>query len=236
MQALTLLEQAFDAAAEAGRRVEVWWRDDDAVAIGPRLERTVGLAERCGASVALAVIPAMVDVRLLAWCDGRTHVLQHGAAHDNHQTSGKSAELGDARGVGEIIDELVLLRGRLAVPGFVPVMVPPWNRMRPDLAAALEDAGYRGVSQFGAGAADTPIRRVDTHIDPVAWRGDRGLASDEALTRMVRRGLAAGGPIGLLTHHAVETDAVSEFVRRFAVLVARHPGATWTDAARLFPQ
>ncbi|WP_226579515.1 polysaccharide deacetylase family protein [Acuticoccus sediminis] len=234
MQALRLLERAFDAAADTGRLVEVWWRDDDAVVIGPRLERMVALAERTGARVALAVIPADVHSHLLAWCEGRVDVVQHGAAHRNHQASGKKAELGDARPLEEIVEELVALRARLEGPSFVPVMVPPWNRMRPDLAAALRDAGYRGVSRFGEGEAFEPIRRVDTHIDPIAWRGDRSLAPDEALAAMVTRGLAVGGPIGLLTHHAVETDAVVDFVARFASLVARHPGAVWTDAARLF--
>ncbi len=180
MQALTILERAFDAAADEGRAVAMWWRDDDAVRVGPRLERTVALAERTGARIALAVIPADADVRLLAWCDGRAHVLQHGAAHRNHQRTGKKAELGDARPVEEIVEELVLLRGRLTSPSLVPVMVPPWNRMRPDLAAWLSDAGYCGLSQFGGGAG--PRRSAGWIRISIRWTG-AAIAASRPTTR-----------------------------------------------------
>lgn len=234
MRPLTLLERAFDAAADAGRPIAVWWRDDDAVRVGPRLEAMMELAARTGARPALAAIPAGAEPGLLDWCAGRADVLQHGAAHHNHQTAGKSAELGDARPTEAILAELVALRARLVSPAFVPVLVPPWNRMRADLGARLAEAGYTGLSQFGGGLVVDPIRRVDTHIDPIAWRAGRDLADDAALCAMAERGLAAGGPLGLLTHHAVETPAVAAFVADFAALVARHPGAVWTDARTLF--
>ncbi|ORE94416.1 hypothetical protein ATO13_10091 [Stappia sp. 22II-S9-Z10] len=234
MQALTRLARAFDTAADRGTPLPVWWRDDDAVDVGPRLERTMALAADAGATIALAVIPAGVTDRLLTWTAGRAHLLQHGVAHTNHQRTGKSAELGNARRADAIAAALIAARAALEVPHFVPTVVPPWNRMRDDLAPHLAAAGYTGVSLFGAAPSHTPLTRVDTHIDPVAWRTDRSLATDAALCDMVDRALGQGGPIGLLTHHAVETDAVHDFVKEFVNLVARHPGAAWTDAAALF--
>ena len=40
----------------AGRRLGLWWRDDDARAADPALERLLGLASRHGLPLTLAVI------------------------------------------------------------------------------------------------------------------------------------------------------------------------------------
>lgn len=234
-QALGLMEAAFDRAAGEGTLRQVWWRDDDAVRRGPRLDRLARLAADAGARLALAVIPAGAERALIDWCaDEAIAVLQHGVSHANNQPAGKAAELGEARPVAAIIAEAVAARSRIEGPAFLPVMVPPWNRMRADLAGPLRSAGYVGVSLFGEGPAGDPLVRIDTHLDPIAWRAGRGLADDAALAGMVRRGHAAGGPLGLLTHHAVHTGAVDDFVAAFAWLVADHPGAAWADPRHLF--
>ncbi len=233
MTPLAHLEALLDRSTDHPRLF--WWRDDDAALPGPRLDRLADCADRAGAPLALAAIPSRATPALLAFAaDADIAILQHGIAHENHQSTGKSAELGDGRPVATIVEALTFARRRLAGEAFVPVLVPPWNRMRPDLAPALADAGYIGVSQFGETEADAPLRRVDTHIDPVAWRGDRSLAPGEALVRMIDAAFAQSGPIGLLTHHIVHDDAIEGFVTEFAGLVARHPGAHWADARDLF--
>ncbi len=235
MGALAVLEAAFGRAAAEGSPRRVWWRDDDAVRVGPRLERLTALAARHRASLALAVIPYGADASVLAHCERHGHVvLQHGASHSNHQPSGKPAELGDARDVDAIVAELVAARRALASPAFLPVMVPPWNRMRGNLDGPLAAAGYVGVSLFGGPTRDGPLARVDTHLDPVDWRGGRGLLATPSLSRMAEAAVASGGPIGLLTHHAVHKGDVWEFVDAVAALVARHPGAAWASARELF--
>lgn len=236
VDALALLAAAFDRAAASGAPREIWWRDDDAVAVGPRLEGLLSLAARCGAPLALAVIPALVTERFMARCaEATVAILQHGVSHANHEPDGKPAELGSARPVAEIVSECVEARARIdRMPGFLGVMVPPWNRMRPDLTPALAAAGYTGVSLFGGEPDFGAPRRVDTHLDPVAWRGDRGLLPPEALAAMTARALEGTGPIGLLTHHAIHDAATSAFVARVVSLVSDHPGAAWRDAAALF--
>lgn len=134
-----------------------------------------------------------------------------------------------------IVAECVCARARLeGSRAFLPVMVPPWNRMRADLAWPLRRAGYAGLSLFAGPPAAGPLPRVDTHIDPVDWRGGGGLVPAEALAAMIRRALSTQGPIGLLTHHAVHVAAVDEFVAAFARLVAGHPGARWAAAGEVF--
>ena len=236
MSALERLATHFDACAARGAPQPVWWRDDDARRRGPRLAAMHGVAAAAGAPLALAVIPDGVEADLLDWCAASgVAVLQHGVGHRNHQLAGKNAELGDARPVEAIMTELLAARSRLAAsPAFVPVLVPPWNRMREDLADALAKAGYLGVSRFGKEAAAGPPRRVDTHIDPIEWRGARGLQPEAALERMVADAIATGGPIGLLTHHRDHDAAVDAFVAAFAGLVAAHHGARWVGARELF--
>lgn len=234
MTALDVLRREFDRAARAGVPREMWWRDDDAVTAGPRLDALGRLAASAGAPIAIAAIPARADATLLAWCeDEGVDLVQHGVAHENHEPSGKPSELGFARGTPAIVASCLRARELLdGSPAFVPVMVPPWNRMRDDLAPALGLAGWRGVSRFGGPARPG---RIDAHIDPIAWRSDRSLLPAAALARMAEQAVATAGPIGLLTHHAVHTPDVDDFVAAFAGLVADHPGASWVGVRALFP-
>ncbi|MCF3932310.1 hypothetical protein L1787_02640 [Acuticoccus sp. M5D2P5] len=232
------LTRLFDAAAEAGTPRRVWWRDDDAVREGPRLDAITALAAREAAPLTLAVIPNHAEPSIVRHCERHGHVMvQHGIAHENRERSGKSAELGGARDVADLVAACRAARTRLeGSPAFWPVMVPPWNRMREDLAAPLAQAGYLGLSRYGGDVVPAPLKRVDTHIDPIAWRGDRSLAGEDALLAMVEMAAAQSGPIGLLTHHAVHTEAVDGFVARFVSLVSAHPGALWSDARALWPR
>lgn len=231
--ALSRLAGHFDACAARGTPRTVWWRDDDARLPGPRLERLGAVARE--APLALAVIPEGASPALQAWCaDHGASVLQHGIAHRNHQAHGKKAELGDARPVETILAALLEARRKIEGPATLDVLVPPWNRMREDLAAPLAAAGYLGLSRFGRSCAQTPILRVDTHIDPIAWRSTRSLAAPEALDAMVADAILAEGPIGLLTHHIDHDEAIWAFLADFADLVTTHEGARWASAAEIF--
>ena len=125
-------------------------------------------------------------------------------------------------------------RKRVACATFLPVMVPPWNRMRNDLGPALSPAGYRGVSLFGNDRASGPPVRADTHIDPIDWRGSRSLAPEDHLRAMVRNAGDIKGPIGLLTHHIDHDSAIDGFISDLAALLAGHAGARWVSAAHVF--
>ncbi|MEM0905901.1 MAG: hypothetical protein AAGJ94_00965 [Pseudomonadota bacterium] len=233
--ALEALSAHFDDCSRQGTPRQVWWRDDDAGAPGPKLDALMMLAQDTGAPVALAVIPHRATAALMQLCETRDiDVLQHGVRHANHQPSGKSAELGDGRPIEVIMSEVVAARALLSGGSVLEVMVPPWNRMRIDLMPALGDAGYAGVSQFGGPPQKGVPYRVDTHIDPVAWRTTRTLASDSALRAMTEAAIGTEGPIGLLTHHMDHDTAISEFVSAFAQLVCAHPGAQWVSAKTLF--
>src|SRR3954453_23987825 len=89
-----------------------WWRDDDATAASPALDRLLALSDE---PLALAVIPAGPEPSLAQRVDGRpVDVLQHGFTHANHEPPpAKKAELGRARGFSIMLTELAEGRHRL---------------------------------------------------------------------------------------------------------------------------
>ena len=231
----------------AGRRAAFWWRDDDATAPSPALDRLLALRREHRVPLALAVIPTRADRALAERLAGERDiaVLQHGFAHVNHAPAGaKKCELSEVRPPAEMLAELAEGRARLEDwPGFLPVLVPPWNRIAPGLPARLPALGFRGLSGFGArAAAPAGLAIANTHIDPVAWRAGRGFvglapalqtAIDALEGRRTGR-LDAAEPTGLLTHHAAHAETVWTFVAEFLARTRVHAGARWLAAREVF--
>lgn len=234
------LDSALDTLARTGRRLGLWWRDDDAVQPSPALDRLLALSEGTGVPVAIAAIPSQAGhglaVRLAA--APQASVLVHGFSHANHAPVGeKKAEFGLHRDLPEMEHELrsgLAMARALFGEKLVPVFVPPWNRCTPELAPALARAGYAALSLFGdrktPDMAGLPL--VNTHLDPIDWHGTRSLAHParllaglaQAILRRVGGIADAGEPIGLLTHHAVHDEAVWQFCERLLATL-RNSGA-----------
>ncbi len=82
--------------------------------------------------------------------------------------------------------------------------------------------------------------QVNTHVDPVAWRNDRGLAAD-ALASMIaaverrRTGHAdPREPIGLLTHHLVHDEATWHFCETLLARLSSNNAVTSITAVDCF--
>lgn len=245
------LDEEFGLWETARRTASLWWRDDDATAPGPLLDRLLGMTEDAGAGLLLAVIPARAEPALAGGLGARTRIAQHGFAHVNHAPRGQGLgawELGDHRPRIEVLAELETGRDRLAAlfgVRFVPVVVPPWNRIDPGLFSCLAERGYAGVSAFGprgTQAGGQGLIEVNAHCDPIRWKGAARFAG-EAKTigalvdhlRARRSGEAdASEPSGLLTHHR-DLDAPGwAFCERLAVAVAAHPAARWLGIEQVF--
>ena len=132
---------------------------------------------------------------------------------------------------GEAAEALRLARARL--PEVLPVFVPPWNRIAPDLATALPGLGYAGLSAAGGGTGPAPLVRHDIDLDPVDWRGSRSLVDPARLVADLLRRVAAGG-IGLLTHHRAHDAALWGFLGALLPLLVRHPAVDVADPRDLF--
>ncbi|MET4699829.1 hypothetical protein ABIE65_002866 [Constrictibacter sp. MBR-5] len=237
------LDAELDRWTAAGRTATFWWRDDDAVDDTPALGRLAEAAD--AAPIGLAVIPAGATEALaarLAAQPGWT-CLQHGFRHANHAPPGeKKAEFGAHRAVADMLGDLAHGR-RLLEPlfgrRFLPMLVPPWNRIAAELAAALSRAGYRGLSAFGDKALPAPgLIRLDCHCDPVDWHGTRGFIGVQAALapllhhlRARRSGDAPDRATGLLTHHLAMDDATWRFCAMLRQRTALHTAARWVAPA-----
>ena len=243
--AATPLRASLDKAAGAGRRIDFWWRDDDAERSSEALDRLLFLARSHDLPLVLAIIPADVQ-RTLADRVARAPkvaVLQHGWRHLRHnQPDAKKAEFGDDRPLDAMLAEidagaarLRALFGDRLLPGFVP----PWNRIGPGLAKRLVADRGLVLSTHSPGAPSLPLR-LDTHCDIIAWSTTRsaipaeeafGLLADEVERRLAR---ASQGPIGLLTHHLVHDEAAWRLLDDILAAIRASPASRWPDPTTLF--
>jgi peptidoglycan/xylan/chitin deacetylase (PgdA/CDA1 family) len=230
-----------DAVARRGETFEFWWRDDDAGRESPALTRLLELADRQNAPLALAAVPAWLDAASQASiaASAECTVLQHGYAHVNHGKKGqKSIELGN-RPVDMIAEELRTGRAILEDAfgaAFIPILVPPWNRIDRALHPHLSAWGFRGLSVFGkrADAEICPgVALVNTHLDPIDWRGTRGFVGEETMLARLLDHLDAGEPIGFLSHHLVMDEPCWSFLERLLSTLARHPAVRFCSAPSL---
>lgn len=230
-----------DAAAAGGRTVDLWWRDDDAVAPTPQLDRLLALARSRALPVAVAAIPGAARPDLAARLAGEAgvDVLVHGWRHRDHEPPGaKSAEFGPARDRAELAAEAeagLLACRALFGDRVLPVFVPPWNRLAPDGADWLARAGYRGLSVFGPRRPSPALGIVNTHLDPVDWRGSRGPVPAERLAAALAAALPTGEPVGLLTHHLTADPALWTAIAALVEVLGGHPAVRWTRARALWP-
>jgi hypothetical protein len=245
------LDSELGAWRARGRRATLWLRDDDACADSPALRRLLDLARGYRVPVAIAAIPVAADATLvdaIACCSDAT-IVQHGYAHRNHARAGaRSAELGDERELRVTLDELARGRERLECSfgeRFIPVLVPPWNRIADDLVPHLASAGFTGISRFGPRVRAMPaagLREVNTHVDPIAWRRDRQfIGAEAAIERIVRHLRArrehtcdADEATGFLTHHLAFDAAAWAFLEALLQHTCRHDAAAWVAVADAF--
>ena len=189
------------------------------------------------------------ETRAHGSCHPGVCVLQHGFAHRNHAGDGdKSMELGPHRPQDRVLMELRSGFTRLAASfeeRFLPVLVPPWNRIAAPLLPELPSLGLRGLSTFTPRSGREPapgLRQVNCHVDLIDWRGGRKGRDHTVLARELaghlrarREGRAdAGEPSGLLTHHLDHDESAWSFLEEFLDRVAAHPGVHWPAFREVF--
>jgi hypothetical protein len=231
------------AAREAP--VSLWWRDDDAGRDDPRLGRLLDLSVRHKAAVALSVVPAWLDPAAIARVSSAelAIVLQHGISHANHAGEGqRKIELGGMAPPAHLADAARAGKERLAAAfprQFRRVMVPPWNRLSAPVLATLPGAGFTGWSGWRDAPPDEPrLRRRDTHVDAIDWRGSRRCRESRELFRELaaQLRLRAREPLGILTHHLATDEAGFRSLDRFIGVVQDHPKLRIESAARIFAE
>ncbi|MGQ0653628.1 MAG: polysaccharide deacetylase family protein [Betaproteobacteria bacterium] len=227
---------------DAGRETVFWWRDDDAAAPTPEIERLLALSCTASVPLALAVIPESAVPELFALLRDEVYVLQHGADHRNRAAAdAKKTEFPAAEPDADALERLRGARVRLAQMAgarALPVLAPPWNRLRRDLAHRLREAGIPGLSMYRTRPSPPPVpgvTQIDTHVDLVAWHAGRGFIGEaQALALAMSHFADEPGPIGWLTHHAVhQRDAMDFLARLFDA--SRRAGARGASPPEMWP-
>jgi len=233
------LRRALDALAESGRTLDLWWRDDDLQRPGAELEALLAVAAATGWAPGLAVVAEGMDADGLAarLAQSGAELLVHGLTHRNHAAPGeKKCEFPASRPLEEMCRDAAEALNRLqaAFPRTCHAcFVPPWNRIAPDLVAALPACGFSALSTFGPRRAAEPVpglKCVNTHIDVIDWRGTRRFIGIEAVRAALLRHLAsvrageadAAEPCGLLTHHLIMVEQDWHMLGAFAAELGAH--------------
>ena len=225
--------------------VSFWWRDDDAVEPTAALDLLIGLSNAYDVELALAVIPNKATNALAKRVADEPNVvvLQHGFCHRNFQfreIEERSAEFGTRRNPDEAIADLSIGAAQLHDlfgEKFLPVLVPPWNRIAPAIASRICQAGLFGLSTFTS-RYPYQRRQLQTHIDIINWQHGRCFIGWRYVTccfdlQLARRRTNAAEPIGVLTHHLVHDHASFDFLNGFLEVARSHPGACFPKIADL---
>lgn len=237
----TPLRSALSACRAAGITTRVWWRDDDATAPTPGLDKLAALAAEMQMQVHLAIIPQGATGALASYCATAPMIpVVHGWAHADHSTAAeKKNEFQTPRvdGVDETAQAMWRMR-TLFGTALAPMFVPPWNRINDTVIKGLPGRGYRVLSTFGPRAhtnAAPGLRQINTHVDPIWWKGTRDLTDPDVLVAQCAAELGARAqgqadadePYGLLTHHLVHTSAIWSFARAFLTEMQMGGAVPW---------
>ena len=226
------LRMRLDAAEEP---VRFFFRDDDAGWDDTALEAVLDVFERAGTPLDVAAIPAAMTSRTTAILTERKTsggidltVHQHGWADVNHEREGRKCEFGAARSAAEQSADIA--RGRDVLRDLVgdvpPVFTPPWNRCAPWTAEVLRDLGFEVLSRDrSAGEAGLPgLRELPIAVD---WFAKRKKVPVDRVGRgeLLAEAAAGPGPVGVMLHHEVLSDADRSDLALLLDLVTRQPNA-----------
>lgn len=205
-------------AKEEGRTVDVWLRDDDAIAVTPQLDRLAELSRRYEVPVLLAVIPEPATADLANFVADKPlfTMAQHGFSHTNHAAPGdRACEIGGDRPLDAVLADLSSGRdmmGTLFGPG-TDILVPPWNRIASPVLPHLPGLGFGALSTFRDTNRDAPGATViNPDLDIIDWRRGRRCRPLERMVIELGLAIEDGKPFGILTHHRVHDDRAWEFL------------------------
>ncbi|MFS4582129.1 polysaccharide deacetylase family protein [Phaeobacter sp. C3_T13_0] len=246
----TALDRELARWQDDGLILPIWWRDDDAIAPTPQLDRLTDLSERFALPVHLAIIARDASPELVARVSNTQTLVPvvHGWAHQNHAPAGeKKAEFSVHRPVDNVLhdaEQALHQLQNLFGSQLRPMFVPPWNRIGAEIVPWLAGLGYSALSTFmpRARAKAAPgLWQINTHLDPIDWKGTRSLVPPALLLSQVVSQLAArrkghadvAEPYGILTHHLAQDDVTWAFCADIMRRLLEGPGRAWIFDERM---
>lgn len=230
-------------------RLPLWWRDDDAIEPTEPLHRLSDLSAILGLPVHLAVIPAAATSELAEFLQSQPQMIPvvHGWQHRNLAAEGqKKCEFPEDRPIDQALLEMETGLSKLQEllgPSLQPIFVPPWNRLAPQFLPWMAGIGYHAVSTFTprkSSRASGALEQINTHLDPIDWKGSRCLVAPEELIHQVAEQLRARRvgeadnqePYGILTHHLVHDESIWDFTEALLTRLLQGPGTVWRFETR----
>lgn len=228
-----------------GLQPRFWLRDDDAIEPSDDLDRLIALARHFDVPLLLAVIPALATAALAARLarEPLVTVCAHGYAHRNHMPEGRKAVELAGRDVDAVLAELTTGRRRLLdlFPGSLSgILVPPWNRVAPEIAARVHECGFTALSTSSWQKTGTRLPELNTQIDVMNWTGGRVGHLSEAiageLLRRLRQARERGGaPLGILSHHLVHDETAWSTLESLITYLRVERGLPFAATEELVP-
>ena len=243
-----LLDLELQRWRTAGHRAVLWWRDDDARGETAPLRRLLDLAERQATPFALAIIPDQDLAPLAACLSAGTPAapVQHGVDHQNRREGAEAGEFPHHWLRLRVVTQVRQGWSRMqALPDVLPLFVPPWNDVHPELPGALKDCGYVAWSAWSTlaarpGAGPAGPARIDAHIALLRWRGGARFRGASKVWSALRDALEVRrkaerweAPIGLLTHHLDHDEAAWAFLDDFLAWSRNQPEIEWRGPREL---
>lgn len=234
---LCALLAALDAAPAP---VPFFLRDDDAGWDDDTLFALLDHTERAGVPIDLAVIPQAASTALAtslcmraSAAPGLIGLHQHGFAHVNHESAGRKCEFGDARLVAAQRNDLRAGRDRLRDLFGVQldaIFTPPWNRCSVATPALLVELGFGMLSRSRGAPPQQALFELAVDVD---WCKQRRLAlqqgedADARIALELAHRVAAGGPVGLMLHHAEMNAHDLALLETLLGATRQHPRTAW---------
>jgi hypothetical protein len=244
--ALRSLLAALDAAPAP---IDFFLRDDDAGWDDTRLFDLLDRTERAGVPIDVAVIPQATSPALAASLCARKAAVprliglhQHGYAHHNHEVQGRKCEFGAARSADAQRADIAAGRERLRERFgclFDPFFTPPWNRCSAATPALLAELGFTALSRSRGAEPQSALPELPVDVD---WCKQQRLAHEHGerdgnarVAAELAQRVGAGGPVGLMLHHAAMTAAELDGLDALLRATASHPNARWRPMRELLP-
>ena len=203
--------------------VNVFFRDDDVDEDEATLRRLLDIFAQRNVPVILGVIPATLTeagIQLLAQFSASIEIVQHGWQHVNHELSGRKCEFGSSRSFAEQLDDIACGQARMNEAfddNWFPAFIPPWNRCTAQTYQALDQLGFRVLSQLRSDAAPITgfsFQEISVTLDLYRWKGGATLKPQEEILQTLAQQFAQPQPIGIMLHHKIMNDEAFFFLEQ----------------------
>jgi hypothetical protein len=235
-----------DALNKTGKKVSVWFRNDDVCMYDAALDNVICFFRSRRIPILLAVIPQRLvtaEAHAITSYEG-VSIGQHGYSHINYvPPGGKCSELTDIRDVKTILIEQK--RGREILKNafgksYVDIFIPPWFEIDNAIYEKLAGEGYAAFSiwhmndcgMYGVPEINPQVDLVDwSSFEEDAWLSDEHFGGAEFAVRqfnaeldhLLKDSSLTEAAIGILLHHQRTGRDTLDFLDELLEILRSYP-------------